>query len=293
MDKAAVKIQEKGLDTIIGSVDCVTDGGLCIKFELVPPRLLWFRKGKPMEIQFDSFFDEDNIVEFIEARTRPGGYVLTCDQMKAKAAKASVTVFFGNKDAAAAQAFTALVEQTTSTFARVEEEGCAASVGQKEGDIVLLKPEVKVAAVFDGEVSADNLVRWIAGQTLTPGEAFMFDNHEAYESSVGLDRDIVALFIAKRFIDAPFVQAFREAAKANDKVLFTIVAAEDRKDKLAVIKNLMDLCKVKVEQLPQVRLLRLPETNFYNYEEKEITVDGLTKFVEKVYSEGSAAKEDL
>ena len=106
--------------------------------------------------------------------------MLSCDQIKAKADQASVTAYFSGKDGPAAQVFIDLLSKTTSTFARVEEEGCAASVGHKDGEIVLFKPDENgELPVFTDEVSADNILLWMSKNILKAGEVFNFDSNEA------------------------------------------------------------------------------------------------------------------
>ena len=109
---------------------------------------------------FDDFLREDKIMDFIEARTAPDGQVLSCDDLKKKAETGYPVAYFSGKDGLGAQVFIDLMKKTTSTFARVEEEGCAASLGHKDGEIVMLKPEGGEHAVFTGDLSVDNILEW-------------------------------------------------------------------------------------------------------------------------------------
>ena len=78
-----------------------------------------------------------------------------------------------------------------------------------------------------------------------------FDTPEAYESTVGMDTDVVALFISESLENSPCVKAFHAAAKAyTGKAQFTIIKVEDRKEKVAAIFGLMEFCNVKLGTMP-------------------------------------------
>ena len=167
--KAATQLAEEKSEVLLAKIDATQEGELAEKFEVRGyPTIKFFRNGKPTE--YSGGRSSEDILKWIKKKTGPAAKTLsTVDEAKEFKTSANVVIvgLFSDLESAPAKTFLEVAAENDEYPFGISSDSSVWSEFEstKEG-VVLYKTFDEGRNELEGEVTADSLKKFIAGNSL-------------------------------------------------------------------------------------------------------------------------------
>merc|ERR1712079_625583 len=283
--KAAGQLAEKDSPIKLGKVDATEESKLAEKFEVRGyPTLKFFKYGKDQE--YTGGRTADTIVTWLDKKTGPPAKTLaTAEESKAFIEENEIAVVGFFKDAASADAkvFLAVADKMDDyPFAIVSDEALFTEHDVKADGVVLFKKFDDGRNDFEGEVTDEELTKFISGNALPLVVEFNQDTAQKIFS--GEVKSHLLLFVSASSDEfAGQVDIARGIAKDQKGQMLFVTINTDEEDH----KRIMEFFGMEESELPSMRIIKLEEDmSKYKPENKDLTDENIRSFI-KQYLDGS------
>jgi len=279
--KAATQLEEEKSEIKLGKVDATEETELAEKFQVRGyPTLKFFRNGKPTE--YSGGRTADDLIKWLKKKTGPPAKTIaSSDDAKSFKESANVVIvgLFSDVESADAKTFLEVAaENDEYPFGIVSDKSVYGEFGVDKDGIVLLKKFDEGRNEYEGDIKADLLKKFIAGNSLPLVVEF---SHETAQKIFG--GEIKAhnlLFISKKSSEyAKIYEDFKNVAKDfKSKVLFVTINTDEEDH-----ERIMEFFGLKKDDAPEIRLIKLEdEMTKFKPESKDLSADAVKKFVQGV-----------
>lgn len=276
---------EKESSIKLGKVDATEEGELAEKYGVRGyPTLKFFRNGEPIE--FNGGRQADDIVSWLLKKTGPPAKDLSSVELAKEfieAANVAVVGFFKSQDSEEAKVFLKVAASIDDIpFGVTADDAVFSEYGVSDGSIVLFKKFDEGKAVFDGELSAESLKKFVAAQSLPLIVEF---NHETAQKIFGGEiKSHLLIFLSKENGDFDkYVEGARETAKKFRSSLLFVTINADEEDH----QRILEFFGMKKEEVPAMRLIKLEDDmSKFKPESPELSAENINKFVQS-YLDGT------
>lgn len=289
--KAAKTLAEKESNIKLAKVDATEQSELAEGHGIRGyPTLKFYRNGSP--IDYNGGRQADDIVAWLLKKTGPPAKELeTVDAAKEfiKASTVAVVGFFKDRESDSAKAFLAAANAVDEyPFAITSSEDVYKEYSAECGSIILFKDFDEGKAVFEGEVSEENVKKFVLTQSMPLVVDF---NHDSAQRIFGGDiKNHLLLFVSKEdgSLDKVKDEIKDVAKKFREQVLFVSINADEEDH-----QRILEFFGMKKEEVPSMRLIRLEEDMAkYKPESDAITAANIEGFVQK-FMDGKLKKHLL
>merc|ERR1712198_248914 len=276
--KAAAKLTELESAIKLGKVDATEETELAEEHGVRGyPTLKFFRSGKPVE--YNGGRQADDIVNWLLKKTGPPAKALaSVEEAKAFIAEKPVSIvgFFKDQESDAAKQFFAAASATDDHPFAITADGAVFTEYSMTADgVVLFKDFDEGKNVYEGEVTEDGLVKFVAANSLPLVVDF---NHETASKIFGGEiKSHMLIFLSKEagHYDSYTEVARNVAKKYKGQVLFVTINTDEEDH-----SRIMEFFGMKKDEVPGLRIIKLEEDMAkYKPESYDITEDNLTTFV--------------
>merc|ERR1712142_383680 len=255
--KAAAKLVDQGSEIKLAKVDATEEGSLTEEHGVRGyPTLKFFRNGKPVE--YNGGRQADDIVNWLLKKTGPPAKALaSVEEAKAFIAEKPVTIvgFFKDQESDAAKQFLAAVSATDDhPFAITADDAAFTEYSMTADGVVLFKDFDEGKNVYEGEVTEDGLVKFVAANSLPLVVDF---NHETASKIFGGEiKSHLLIFLSK---EAGHYDTYLEAATSAAKgfkgqVLFVTINTDEEDH-----SRILEFFGMKNDEIPGLRIIKLEE----------------------------------
>merc|ERR1719284_1444495 len=255
--KAAGVLAEKESTIKLAKVDATEESKLAEKFEVRGyPTLKFFKYGKDQE--YTGGRTADTIVTWLDKKTGPPAKTLaTAEESKAFIEENEIAVVGFFKDAASADAkvFLAVADKMDDyPFAIVSDEALFTEHDVKADGVVLFKKFDDGRNDFEGEVTDEELTKFISGNALPLVVEFNQDTAQKIFS--GEVKSHLLMFMSASAEDfSAKVDIAREIAKDHKGEMLFVTINTDEEDH----KRIMEFFGMEESELPSMRIIKLEE----------------------------------
>lgn len=278
--KAAQALAEKKSNIKLAKVDATQEQELAEAHGIRGyPTLKFFRNAVPIE--YGGGRDKDAIISWLEKKTGPPAKeledVATAEEFL-KENKVAVVGFFKDRESAEAKTFLTTANAIDDyPFAITSSDDVYKHYEAKCGSIVLFKNFDDGKAVFEGEVTEEDLKKFITAQSLPLIVDF---SHETAQKIFGGEiKNHLLFFISKEAGHVEkYIDAARELAKKfREKILFVTIDA-DQEDH----QRILEFFGMKKDEVPSMRIIHLEEDMAkFKPETNDLAADKIEEFVQK------------
>jgi protein disulfide-isomerase A1 len=277
--KAAQTLKEEGSEIKLAKVDATAETDLAEKFGVKGYPTLRFHKHGDWS-EYTGGRRADEIISWLKKKTGPAcKQVATAEEAKQFAEPNDVVVIGVFKDSTSkdAVAYEAVAQKMDDIpFAISSNDDVKKHLGLEADGIVLIKKFDEGKVIYDGEISAEGITKFVRKNRLPI--VVEFSQETAQKVFSGDIKQHVLLFISKAASDFQ--------TKLDE---FTTVAKKFREDFIFIFVNvdedenerILEFFGLKKDQVPTVRLIVLDEEfSKYKPDDSAITSAVLTQFVE-------------
>lgn len=277
--KAAKQLEEQGSAIKLGKVDATEEQDLAEQYSIRGyPTLKFFRKGTPSE--YSGGRQADDIVNWLLKKTGPPARDLSSlESAKEFVEGHNVVVigFFKDQTTDAAKAFLDVAASLDDIpFGITGDDAVLSQYEAKDDSLILFKKFDEGKVIYDGEVNAADLKKFIQSNALPLLVEF---NHETAQKIFGGEiKSHLLLFLNKNHESFKTVtEAARSVAKPfRNQVLFVYIDAEEEDH-----QRIMEFFGMSKKEVPAARLIKLEEDMAkYKPDTDDLTADNIKKFVE-------------
>jgi len=278
--KAAKQLADKESKIKLGKVDATEEGDLAEQFGVRGyPTLKFFRNGNPIE--YNGGRQADDIVGWLVKKTGPAAREIeSVEAIQALIAENQVVVLgiFKDRESAEAKAFLGTASSIDDyPFAISSNDDVASKYEIKDGSIVLFKQFDEGQVTFEGELTEENVKRFVSSQSLPLVIDF---NHDSAQKIFGGEiKSHLLMFLSKEagHLDQ-YVETARLVAKEfRDQVLFVSINSDEEDH-----QRILEFFGMQKEEVPSMRLIRLEDDMAkYKPEKGEISEESIRSFVQK------------
>ncbi|XP_044734806.1 protein disulfide-isomerase [Chrysoperla carnea] len=277
--KAAQQLAEKESSIKLGKVEATEEQELAEKYGIRGyPTLKFFRKGSPVD--YNGGRKAEDIVSWLLKKTGPPAKALdTVDAAKEFIEGANVVVvgFFKDQESADAKVFLEVASVNDDIqFGITSDDAVLGEYSAENGNIVLFKKFDEGKAVFDQELTEENLKKFVAAQSLPLIVEF---NHETAQKIFGGEiKSHLLIFLSKESGDYDkYIEGASSVAKDfRTQVLFVTINADEEDH-----QRILEFFGMKKEEVPAMRLIKLEDDmSKYKPESPELTADNIKSFVQ-------------
>jgi len=277
--KAAAKLTELESAIKLGKVDATEETELAEEHGVRGyPTLKFFRSGKPVE--YNGGRQADDIVSWLLKKTGPPAKALaSVEEAKAFIAEKPVTIvgFFKDQESDAAKQFLAAASATDDhPFAITADDAVFTEYSVTADGVVLFKDFDEGKNVYEGEVTEDGLVKFVAANSLPLVVDF---NHETASKIFGGEiKSHLLIFLSK---EAGHYDTYLEAATSaargfKGQVLFVTINTDEEDH-----SRILEFFGMKTDEIPGLRIIKLEEDmSKYKPDSYDLSETGLTSFVQ-------------
>ncbi|XP_014225896.1 protein disulfide-isomerase [Trichogramma pretiosum] len=276
--KAAKKLLEQGSAVKLAKVDATIEAELAEKHEVKGyPTLKFFRKGTPLD--YTGGRQADDIVNWVTKKSGPAVVPLADVEAAKKfvdATNVAIVGFFKDQESADAKTFMEVGNHYDEYgFGVSSSDDVFGEYSAEDGQIYLFKKFDEGKVLFEGEVSIENLKKFVDLQSLPLIAEF---NQESARRIFGGDiKTHLLVFLSQEAGHfEKYVEELKEPAKNfRGKLLFVTINADDNDH-----ERILEFFGMKKEEVPVMRLIQLEEDMAkYKPENPEVSAANIQEFV--------------
>ncbi|XP_063976690.1 protein disulfide-isomerase [Diachasmimorpha longicaudata] len=289
--KAAKKLKEQGSEIKLAKVDATVESELAEKVGVRGyPTLKFYRNGSMIE--YVGGRQADDIISWVTKKIGPAAKDLaSADEIKQFIDDNNVGIvgFFKDQESEKAKIFMDVANAVDAhIFASVSDEALFGEYNAEDGTIILFKKFDEPRAVFEGELTADELKRFITIESLPIIVDF---NQDTAQHIFGGDiKSHLLFFISKEagHYDE-YIDKIKGVAKQFKKdILFVTINVDDNDH-----GRILEFFGLKKDEVPDMRIINLEQDiTKYRPEKTEINAENCLEFV-KAFVDGKLKRHLL
>lgn len=278
--KAATALKDQDSAIKLAKVDATEETSLAEENGVRGyPTLKFYRNGEASE--YNGGRTSDEIVSWLLKKTGPPAKAIaSVEEAKAFIESKAVTIigFFKDQDSAEAKEFIAAAgAMDDHPFGIASDDAVISEYEAKDGAIVLFKEFDEKKVVFEGEVSKDEIQKFVAGNSLPLVVDF---NHETASKIFSGDiKSHMLMFLSKEAGHYDnFLEIARNVAKSYKGKLLFVTINTDEEDH----SRILEFFGMTKEEVPGLRIIKLEEDMAkFKPESYDITEENLRATVDK------------
>jgi protein disulfide-isomerase A1 len=268
--KAAQTLKEEGSEIAMAKVDATVESELAAENGVRGyPTIKFFRHGKPIDYAAGRLAAD--MVAWMKKKSGPPAQTLeTAEDAKSFIEKNEVVVigYFKDLESSPAKAFMEAAGSTEDyPFAITNVQAIASEHSIAEDGISLFKKFDEGKAMFEGEVSADAVAKFVQANALPLVVEF---NHETAQKVFGGEvKSHVLIFVGKSEKQYEIMlEAGKSLAKPlRDRILFVHIDTDEEEH-----KRILEFFGMKESDIPDIRIIKLEE-DMTKYKPAKVVAD--------------------